>query len=107
MVLGGIALFLLIRRYGETLSAPAPAVAAAASGAGVTAAPNVLLHVLLALAAVVVAGRLLGKLLAAIGQPPVIGEVLGGILLGPSLLGRVAPDVSAKPRCRAPWWSRC
>ena len=96
MVLGGVALFLLIRSYGETLSAPAPAVAAAASrGAEVTAAPDVLLHVLLALAAVVVAGRLLGRLLRSIGQPPVIGEVLAGILLGPSLLGRIAADVSA------------
>lgn len=49
------------------------------------------LHVLLALAVVVIAGRLLGNLLARIGQPPVIGEVLSGILLGPSLLGRLAP----------------
>jgi Kef-type K+ transport system membrane component KefB len=49
------------------------------------------LHVLLALAVVVIAGRILGNLLAGIGQPPVIGEVLSGILLGPSLLGRVAP----------------
>jgi Kef-type K+ transport system membrane component KefB len=52
---------------------------------------NLLLHVLLALALVVVSGRLLGRLVAAIGQPPVIGEVLSGILLGPSLLGLVAP----------------
>ncbi len=52
-------------------------------------------QVLLTLAAVVVVGRLLGRAFAAIGQPPVIGEVLGGILLGPSLLGRVAPDVAA------------
>ena len=28
-----------------------------------------------------------------IGQPPVIGEVLSGILLGPSLLGRLAPHL--------------
>ncbi|MGH9330047.1 MAG: cation:proton antiporter, partial [Vicinamibacterales bacterium] len=52
-------------------------------------------QVLLTLAAVVVVGRLLGRAFAAIGQPPVVGEVLGGILLGPSLLGRVAPDVAA------------
>ena len=95
MVLGGIALFLLIRSSGETLVAPAPAAAAAASEAGVPGAPNALLHVLLALAAVIVAGRLLGRLLRAVGQPPVIGEVLGGIFLGPSLLGRLAPGASA------------
>ena len=28
-------------------------------------------------------------------QPPVIGEVVGGILLGPSLLGLVAPRLQA------------
>jgi Kef-type K+ transport system membrane component KefB len=94
MVLGGVALFLVIRRYGETLSAPAP-------GAGVTiasapaSAPDTLLHVLLALAAVIVLGRLLGFALRRIGQPPVIGEVVAGILLGPSLLGRIAPDVAS------------
>jgi Kef-type K+ transport system membrane component KefB len=50
-------------------------------------------HVLLALTVVVIAGHLLGRLAAAIGQPPVIGEVVSGILLGPSLLGRLAPGV--------------
>lgn len=50
-------------------------------------------HVLLALAVVVIAGRLFGRLVGAAGQPPVIGEVLSGILLGPSLLGLIAPGV--------------
>jgi Kef-type K+ transport system membrane component KefB/nucleotide-binding universal stress UspA family protein len=39
--------------------------------------------------------RLLGVALRAVGQPQVMGEVIGGILLGPSLLGWIAPDVSA------------
>src|SRR5215471_14626887 len=52
--------------------------------------------VLLALAVVVITGRLLGKALAKIGQPPVIGEVLAGILLGPSLLGRLAPGLETR-----------
>jgi Kef-type K+ transport system membrane component KefB len=51
----------------------------------------VLFHLLLALAAVIVVGRLLAPLFRAIGQPPVIGEVIAGIMLGPSLLGRLAP----------------
>jgi Kef-type K+ transport system membrane component KefB len=42
-----------------------------------------------------VTGRLLGLLLHYLGQPPVIGEVVGGILLGPSLLGRVWPEAAA------------
>ena len=98
MVAGAVALFLLIRRYGETLAAPAPAVIAAtdiARDAPALAAPNALLHVLLALAAVVVAGRILGRLFRWIGQPPVVGEVIAGILLGPSLLGRIAPGAAA------------
>jgi len=52
----------------------------------------VLWHVLLALAAVVAAGQLLGRLFRLLGQPPVIGEVFAGILLGPSLLGHVWPE---------------
>ena len=52
---------------------------------------ELLFHVLLALAAVVVAGRAVGLLVARVRQPPVIGEVLAGILLGPSLLGAVSP----------------
>lgn len=48
-------------------------------------------HLLLALAAVIVAGRLLGMVFRWIGQPPVIAEVIAGILLGPSLLGAISP----------------
>ena len=40
----------------------------------------------------VVAGQCLGALLKGVGQPPVIGEVVAGILLGPSLFGRLAPE---------------
>jgi Kef-type K+ transport system membrane component KefB len=56
---------------------------------------DVIAHVLLALAAVVVGGRLLGRAMSAMGQPRVVGEVLTGILLGPSLLGRLAPGGEA------------
>src|SRR3569623_1384530 len=34
-------------------------------------------------------------LFLALNQPPVIGEVSAGILLGPSLLGRLSPELSA------------
>jgi len=38
------------------------------------------------------AGRLLGELMQRIGQPPVMGQLLGGVLLGPSVLGAFFPD---------------
>lgn len=50
-----------------------------------------LVHVLLTLTAVVSLGWLLGRLCRLVGQPAVIGEVLAGIVLGPSLLGAVWP----------------
>jgi Kef-type K+ transport system membrane component KefB len=44
---------------------------------------------------VIVGARLVGQLFRRLGQPPVIGEVIAGIMLGPSLLGRLAPAASA------------
>jgi Kef-type K+ transport system membrane component KefB len=91
MVLGTIGAFLLIRGYGETLVAP-PA-ASVESLVNATAKPaDMLQHVLVALAAVIVMGQLLAKVFAYVHQPPVIGEVIAGIVLGPSLLG---VDISA------------
>ena len=91
MLAVGVGAFLLIRAYGETLSAPAPAAPAAAEAT--PAAPaDLMFHILLALAAVIAAGQGLGRLFRYVGQPPVIGEVIAGILLGPTLLGRIAPD---------------
>ncbi|HXE94236.1 MAG TPA: cation:proton antiporter [Gaiellaceae bacterium] len=51
--------------------------------------------VILAIAALIVLSRLLGDLAERFGQPPVIGELLLGILIGPSLLKAVAPDLVA------------
>lgn len=56
---------------------------------------DLLWHLLLALAAVVITGRVLGRAFRLIGQPPVIGEVVAGIMLGPSLLGSLAPEAYA------------
>jgi Kef-type K+ transport system membrane component KefB len=99
MVLGTIGAFLLIRHYGERLVAP-PAAPVASSVAATAQPAQILVPVLAALAAVIVTGQLLAKLCAYLHQPPVIGEVIAGILLGPSLLGpelsgRVLPPVVA------------
>jgi Kef-type K+ transport system membrane component KefB len=82
-----VGLFLLVRAHGETLRAPPPDPSANHTPRRGAGQGEVLMHVLLALAAVLLAGRLLGKAFAHVGQPPVIGEVVAGILLGPSLLG--------------------
>jgi len=66
-----------------------------AAPAAAKAAPETLFHVLLALVVVIVVARAMGALFRRFEQPPVIGEVVAGILLGPSLLGRVAPEASA------------
>jgi len=49
---------------------------------------------LVQIAVVVVAARTVGLLFRRIAQPQVMGEMVAGILLGPSLLGWVAPGVS-------------
>lgn len=89
MLLLAIGLYFLIRSHGLTLSAPEPTELAHRSSPKPPS--HVLLHVLLALAVVTVASRALGMLFRLIRQPPVIGEVIAGILLGPSLLGAFAP----------------
>jgi Kef-type K+ transport system membrane component KefB len=55
--------------------------------------PN-LVTLLLQVAAIVVTARLVGLLFRLIGQPQVVGEMVAGILLGPSFLGWVAPSLS-------------
>src|SRR5690349_14677777 len=54
-----------------------------------------LLSVLLALTVIMLTARLVGLVFRQFNQPAVIGEVVGGILLGPSLLGRFAPELQA------------
>ena len=56
---------------------------------------DLLLHVLLALIVIVGATRLLGHAGRWLGQPRVVGEIVAGIALGPSLLGHFAPQVAA------------
>ena len=48
---------------------------------------------LVALLALVLVGRLLGEAMNCIGQPSVMGQLFAGILLGPSALGVVLPDL--------------
>jgi Kef-type K+ transport system membrane component KefB len=94
MIAAATAVFLGIRSIGDGLAPPAASaeVAAPAAGHGV----DTLFHALLALVVIVVTARIVGELFARMGQPPVMGEILGGIMLGPSLLGRLAPGLAAQ-----------
>lgn len=60
-------------------------------GHGIVNTQEVLWRLLLATAVIILAARLFGSLARRIGQPQVIGEIVAGIVLGPSLLGTVFP----------------
>ncbi|MDR1408320.1 MAG: cation:proton antiporter [Tannerella sp.] len=49
---------------------------------------------LLQIIVILITGRIVGWLFSRIRQPGVIGEILAGIILGPSILGYFMPDVS-------------
>jgi Kef-type K+ transport system membrane component KefB len=53
---------------------------------------EVLLYLLADLVIIIVAARALGAVARRLNQPGVIGEVVAGILLGPTVLGRIAPS---------------
>jgi Kef-type K+ transport system membrane component KefB/mannitol/fructose-specific phosphotransferase system IIA component (Ntr-type) len=50
---------------------------------------------LLALATLLASARVLGELGRAIGMPLVVGEMAAGVVLGPSVLGRISPSAHA------------
>lgn len=54
-----------------------------------------LIVLLLALAVLLAAARALGELARRFDQPAVLGEIVAGLLLGPTVLGRLAPEASA------------
>ena len=94
MIAATVALVLAIQRYGASLTAPSaveviPPASSIASSTGDT-----LRQVLVALLAVTALCQLLARAFRYIGQPPVIGEVVAGIVLGPSVLGAIAPDLA-------------
>lgn len=53
---------------------------------------KVLLLLLLQVGLIIAAARLMGAVARRLGQPEVIGEILAGLLLGPSLFGWLAPQ---------------
>jgi|SRR5579875_206729 Kef-type K+ transport system membrane component KefB len=95
MLIAAAVLFFVLDTWGKELVAPATEPAAEPGAAVPASKADALVHLLIALAVVLIAGRLLGRLFYYLGQPPVMGEVVAGILLGPSLLGEVWPAAAA------------
>ncbi len=56
---------------------------------------QLLLQFVLQLIVILIVCRLVGRVMTMIGQPRVIGEMIAGILLGPSLLGLISPAAQA------------
>jgi Kef-type K+ transport system membrane component KefB len=54
---------------------------------------DLLLPLLIQLAVIIAAARLFAVLFRWIGQPAVVGEIAAGLVLGPSVLGRLLPGV--------------
>jgi Kef-type K+ transport system membrane component KefB len=53
------------------------------------------LQLVVQLAVLLGVARLLGELSRRVGQPAVVGEILAGVILGPSVLGALAPGLAA------------
>src|SRR5678816_180072 len=92
MIVVAVVAYFAVRSAGSTL---VPGVAASSSRTA-AAGDTSFATVLLALAVITLLARALGAAFERwLGQPRVIGEIVAGIVLGPSLLGAVAPGAYA------------
>ena len=95
MIALAIVVFAWVRSLGEGLVAPGAAGPASSPSPGVRHG-DALADVLLSLAVIVFMARLTGRLVEKyLRQPPVMGEILAGIMLGPSVLGAISSDTAA------------
>ena len=91
LLVAGIAIVLGVLQLGHEWGMVATTSDAPAAKPASTSV-DVVLHVLGTLATVILLGAVFGRLCKYIGQPPIIGEVVAGLALGPSLLGAISPD---------------
>jgi hypothetical protein len=98
VLLVGLPLLLLLGVLQTGSSLPAPvSVAVEHSPAIPVPAPLNLIQLVLQIGVILVVARIVGMLFRKIRQPQVIGEMVAGILLGPSFLGWGRPSESACP----------
>ncbi len=98
LVLVGVPVLALIGVLATSARIAAPhvtGVIAATQPATKPAQSSALIILVAQIAVIILASRLVGYVFRRIGQPQVVGEMLAGILLGPSLLGWLAPGFSA------------
>ena len=78
-------------------AAPPPrhSVAEPSSDPAAQTPPPGLLALVVEVLAILVAARIAGSVFRRIGQPSVVGEMVAGVVLGPSVLGILAPEFSA------------
>jgi Kef-type K+ transport system membrane component KefB/nucleotide-binding universal stress UspA family protein len=88
-----LAALLLILAAGTDLLPSLPSRTPATTGQ--SGSQHFMLQLMLQIAVVLSVARLTGALFRRLHQPQVVGEMVAGILLGPSLLGWLAPGVSA------------
>ncbi len=55
-----------------------------------------MLIVTIQLVVIIASARLFGALARRLGQPSVCGEIAAGLILGPSMLGKLSPEISAR-----------
>lgn len=94
LVGGPLLILVLALLAGTRLNAPPP-LPIATDEASLQPLPYSLLRLLGQIIVVLTAARVVGKIFRRIGQPQVVGEMAAGIILGPSVLGVVAPGVFA------------
>lgn len=95
LIIGGC-LFGVIHEYGKVLQPTVDVSSSVVNTTGKSDPDMVLHHVLLMLLLILGLGRALGMVCQWCGQPRVIGEILAGMILGPSFLGRIAPGVTSQ-----------
>ena len=57
---------------------------------------HTMLIVTIQLVVIIAAARIFGALARRMGQPSVCGEIAAGLILGPSFLGKLLPEISAR-----------
>ena len=98
LIVFGVGIYFVLH-HGTQLDHVAAATAASGGGEGWSRFKDSLNHplsmLLLQMIVIILAARALGAVFRRIGQPAVTGEIMAGILLGPSLLGLALPETQA------------